>query len=151
MKATQEKISDVQQHFGKFILCSDHISNRIACATGHLTHSFDLYRHVMHVTDCLISSGMFTVVPVTALEESDDGRSAVCRTILVLSRVLIESHPPECFQREWSWRYTHMYDIGTTFAITLGALTHWGRNKMASIFPAILANAFFWTKMYKFR
>ena len=43
------------------------------------------------------------------------------------------------------------YESYTIYVYCLTALTHWGRNKMASIFQMTLWNAFSWMKMYKFR
>ena len=36
-------------------------------------------------------------------------------------------------------------------SLTVAALTHWGRNKMAAIFQTTFSNAFSWMKMFRFR
>ena len=47
-------------------------------------------------------------------------------------------------------RSRHFCKCGSSYCVTI-KLTHWGRDKMAAIFPTTFSNGFSWMKMYEFR
>ena len=51
----------------------------------------------------------------------------------------------------WTNPGDRLFDITDRGVTTLKLLTHWGRDKMATIFQTTFSNAFSWMKMYKFR
>ena len=68
------------------------------------------------------------------------------------------------FSNAVSWKHVWYFDSNFTAVYSWGSniqyistgpgngfLTHWGRDKMATIFQTTLSNAFSWMKMYEFR
>ena len=49
---------------------------------------------------------------------------------------------------ECTWLY---WNINGRYSVAFPSLTHWGRDKMATIFQTTFSNAFSWMKMYEFR